>query len=1562
MELPDCPPGAEGYQDTVIEVPKKPDMDETECTKAEQEFQAHLNSLKVKVEDGSIRCMVERRGRDVSHNWIYLCYPCAAVCCGENILQMHISGKKHKTKLSIKSVWPPSIFDNHPYILKEKGIIKTGAATQKLNLKMAEEVFLHQNLEMDMKYQKYRVTCHIQETLDQVKAPLLGTEYLVEHPPEGDNQEPSYLCTLCSKQGHQRTIVNHMTCYHHRCNFFSRHFYKASKLLAPHRRRLNARVGVMTVVNRLAQRIEDKYGRLKPVNIDKEEFDRDKEAIIQWIFKGYHFSEDLGHTFEEVVDEELIKSLTESTKEKREERNPSPPVVTAPAPARPRTTSTNTGLERIGSVESLSDVSDEELQRDGQTINKEKKEQDQCPNNRGQFRSRYVVKNAPDNKAKPYQKNYKMVLLYEKKRLAIDAAKETLAYHEKNPEKHPLYPEEWKKFWNKRYKEVQAEGKDPSKHDFKSEWIPFWTSRMKELHDEELRINIAELYRKMGVPLPESELTSQAKHLPEIGPSDGRRSPSSRPRPRSHSRSPHKNKPFGPRRRSPILRRRSPDPRRRSPIPRRRTPDFRRRSPDMRRRSPDMKRRSPYLRRRSPDGYDGPPSPKRKSPYSRYRSPTSYRRDRGSPIMRRRTPEHHHSPGRSRSPYKRRLESPGTYSREGGRRNVSPLSQRVEHRNLSPRTHAAHTAQTAPSLQTVLISDEELRPDDGLSPWNSDNDIDSVDSIIERRSHSASVASRSSRSAHGPHGGHASHMGHGPHVGYGARPASGAKPPAPQDFGPTDNVIATLRLLVALEDYLGSLGPKVVDLLTEALKMEKEKANSSEELLEREGAVALLETAKEKLKGAAQAGLVTGSAAAAVRATVVRLAAALHEADKRNRDRDTNVTTGRKKSGGGVESKGAGGGAVSVAGVGAVDRAEIAAQMAAALVAEGRTDVSPEELEQLIDAVVGMAEAKKRESEAKKKNQLASESAPSATRAGTTSALQMLQSAYDDPNAPPPKDDASDAMDGLSDSDLETLLKNFNELSAEEQHSLIAYLKKLEVRAPQRVEKLRRFVSAAAASASDHAHATRPHNHDTDLVTIQSDDDDYTVEEVFKSATQKVKENQIQQEMEIVKKSLEETKTLVEPAVTTKPSAASPAPSVSTALNISSAADLFALVHASIQSTSLSKPAEVNQTAEVATNNQPRSFGDMPEPPTVKIDPVKPVMNLPPHITSDFQNRQSPNNYQGRTSSPQSQVSFGTNDSNEAYNDMQVQNSQSLKTDNMQTIVNNTQNMIQNRPPYAGDNMQAPYVDNRQFSTNDSYQPLTGESIQPLMGNNIPPAMADYRQPADGRDTFMSDNRQPVLGNRPPLMADNRQTFQPGQSFIGEYGQTPIEDNMQPTNVNIRPPIMEDNRQPLYGDNRQPLMNDNRQGDGRQFSVENIRQPVPTGNRVQIPPLLGTNIQSPFGDNNQLLADNRQSMSDNRWPAQPDNNTQSFVPNDQIQTGYDNFNQNRSFNQRGRGNFRNNYNAQDMNQQHYNNYQKNPNTNFRGRGRGFQGGGRGFQGGGRGFQGGGRGRGRGGMQ
>lgn len=56
----------------------------------------------------------------------------------------------------------------------------------------------------------------------------------------------------------------------------------------------------------------------------------------------------------------------------------------------------------------------------------------------------------------------------------------------------------------------------------------------------------------------------------------------------------------------------------------------------------------------------------------------------------------------------------------------------------------------------------------------------------------------------------------------------------------------------------------------------------------------------------------------------------------------------------------------------------------------------------------------------------------------------------------------ANSMEHLSDSDLQTLLQNFKDLSTEEQHSLINYLKTLEAQEPERVEKLRKFVSLGA--------------------------------------------------------------------------------------------------------------------------------------------------------------------------------------------------------------------------------------------------------------------------------------------------------------------------------------------------------------------------------------------------------------------------------------------------------------------------------------------------------------------
>ena len=38
--------------------------------------------------------------------------------------------------------------------------------------------------------------------------------------------------------------------------------------------------------------------------------------------------------------------------------------------------------------------------------------------------------------------------------------------YEKRPEDHPKYAQEWKSFWERRYRELQSEGRNPNNHDY----------------------------------------------------------------------------------------------------------------------------------------------------------------------------------------------------------------------------------------------------------------------------------------------------------------------------------------------------------------------------------------------------------------------------------------------------------------------------------------------------------------------------------------------------------------------------------------------------------------------------------------------------------------------------------------------------------------------------------------------------------------------------------------------------------------------------------------------------------------------------------------------------------------------------------------------------------------------------------------------------------------------------------------------------------------------------------------------------------------------------------------
>jgi hypothetical protein len=64
----------------------------------------------------------------------------------------------------------------------------------------------------------------------------------------------------------------------------------------------------------------------------------------------------------------------------------------------------------------------------------------------------------------------------------ISKLREDYEKYKKTPENHPEYGSEWQIWWQKRYKEISAEGKyNPNDYDYKPEWKEFWMNRMREI-------------------------------------------------------------------------------------------------------------------------------------------------------------------------------------------------------------------------------------------------------------------------------------------------------------------------------------------------------------------------------------------------------------------------------------------------------------------------------------------------------------------------------------------------------------------------------------------------------------------------------------------------------------------------------------------------------------------------------------------------------------------------------------------------------------------------------------------------------------------------------------------------------------------------------------------------------------------------------------------------------------------------------------------------------------------------------------------------------------------------
>ncbi|XP_017782518.1 PREDICTED: uncharacterized protein CG7065-like [Nicrophorus vespilloides] len=855
----------------------------------------------------------------------------------------------------------------------------------------------------------------IQERLDTFRSgALLGLEYLLEIQDYDLEKEPSYLCLLCGKKGDPRTVIAHLVSYNHIQGYLQRHFPKTYQLLAPYHTR-QYKKNYQEALNKIGDAIEAKYGRLLPHPVDQESFERKKDELHQLIFNGPHFSEKNGYTFENMVDTKELTRVTEVDHPRRNsnsianrfsneyrKRSPSPPIVHTHA-QRLKMTDKKSRRKSLSSVSSISssDLSDYDDSPRSRRYSSRRRSRSRSPRSRYSRRSISPLPrnnkrevnmpwNRPDyiqsrhEKIQDQSKN-KVEKMEEFKRLSAIVEKDLqkeLNQHQNNPEKHPQYNDEWKIFWNKRYKELQAEGKDAAKYDFKPEWIIYWNDKIVELHKIELKTKLDDLRRRFGLPVGEPVSF-------RIGKKGTRPVPIAAQPDQDHEVIIIEDKDDSP------VRSRSPWESDSYNSRRKNSKDRDKRSLD--RISNDSRRRDRSWER---DRYNRSKDREYKSREKSWERDINYHRE-----------------------YKKEPPLLDCYKPPPVMRDVSRTP--LDYKRSMPKTVS----------------------------------------------------------------------------------------PEPEDDGEV-NVVGVLRLLTALEDKLGSLGPKVVDMLASALAMEKKEANSSENLLDSDINCVLFETIKEKLKGQLHAGLVEYPQEKAFKQAITKIASLIHLASTRKAANPPKVDP------------------VKVPGVGTVDKTAIAKQIATALVLQGKTDVSQAELEQLINAVVGMAEASKNSDKP-----ITTASFLESFSKKTPEETVVVKEPEPEPEPTPSS--SKDTMDGLSDSDLQTLLQNFKDLSSEEQQGLITYLKKLEAKEPQRVESLRKFVQLGQ-NDDDHKEEGRispfskkligSSHTDIDTCSFEAEqksdninidsEDEYTYEDVFKAASKNVEESQLDMKRKIIEQSI----------------------------------------------------------------------------------------------------------------------------------------------------------------------------------------------------------------------------------------------------------------------------------------------------------------------------------------------------------------------------------------------------------------------------------------------------------
>ncbi|XP_062131351.1 uncharacterized protein CG7065-like [Drosophila sulfurigaster albostrigata] len=306
-------------------------------------------------------------------------------------------------------------------------------------------------------------------------------------------------------------------------------------------------------------------------------------------------------------------------------------------------------------------------------------------------------------------------------------------------------------------------------------------------------------------------------------------------------------------------------------------------------------------------------------------------------------------------------------------------------------------------------------------------------------------------------------------------------------------VVTVLRMLSALEDHLGSLGPKALNMLSKALAMEKIKPNAADDLLLNEDNCVFMETIKEKLKGILFAQVLDDpQKVRIVKKLISNIATVIFQVTSKD-VKETGAQADASSHNGDLAKKSLKDYQLPY------DRQLVSSKLANALIVNGVDDMSVDDMNRLLHFFTLLAKTHHTRRQTDRslnsslnfseavarlglKTSLDSEAICNQDNINLKALIQEVENhfaAKDNSNdqlqhQPQQQqqqqqqncvNESSNGMESLTDSDLQTLLQNFKFLSKEDQVHLVSHLRKLEILEPARVERLRKYVNMAELSS-----------------------------------------------------------------------------------------------------------------------------------------------------------------------------------------------------------------------------------------------------------------------------------------------------------------------------------------------------------------------------------------------------------------------------------------------------------------------------------------------------------------